>query len=176
MSNLISMNMNAVEGEIGSLMSRFNELPKHIAKKHLQSSMKKALKSANAVQVLKSMTPKQKSRVVFHNAGPAGEYGATKVKGGALRRAVILKSKFIGRNSDGVVVAAVGYKFGSESRKALWLEFGTSRGVKPQRMAERAMSVVRGPALASLTTFMAAALEKAANELESKKNPGYQGK
>jgi hypothetical protein len=92
-----------------------------------------------------------------------------------LRRSVITKSRYIGRNRDGVVIGALGYKAGPESRKAIWLEFGTKKGIEPRKMIEKTMQEYDGPVKAILLTEMANALEKAAKELEGQYNQGYQG-
>jgi hypothetical protein len=69
------------------------------------------------------------------------------------------------------VYGAVGYKAGFESRKALWLEFGTSRGIEPRKIMDRFRRQYGGPAAAKLAKEMRAALEKAASEMASGKNP-----
>ena len=91
---------------------------------------------------------------------------------GNLRRAVTTKSKYIGRNADGVVYGVVGYKAGYESRKAIWLEYGTRRGIRPQQMIHRFMQQYAGPSLAKLQVEMVSALEKAVKEVAGGKNPG----
>jgi hypothetical protein len=93
-------------------------------------------------------------------------------KSGDLRRAATTKSRFIGRNADGTVYGVLGYKYGAESRKALWLEFGTKRGIRPRGILEKVMREYGGPSANRLAAEMAAAFEKAARELASGKNPG----
>jgi hypothetical protein len=93
-------------------------------------------------------------------------------KSGDLRRAATTKARFIGRNADGVVYGVLGYKYGSESRKALWLEFGTKRGVRPRRIIDQVMREYGGPSANRLAAEMATAFEAAARELNSGKNPG----
>jgi hypothetical protein len=173
---MISLNWNGMEGQIGALMARYAELPRHIAKKHLQAAMKRTVK--DGVPVLKRLTPKGGTRTVRaalkRGAGGRFVQGSGKksrVRGGALRRAVTTKAKYIGRNADGAVYGVVGYRAGFESRKAIWLEFGTSRGVKPQQMIEKFKREYGGPAAGKLAAEMAAALEKAAAELASGMNP-----
>jgi hypothetical protein len=177
---VISLNWKSVEGEIGSLMQRFAELPRHIAKKHLQAAMKRALKIG--VPVLKKNTPKGGTKTVrsatTRNARgqfTAGSGKLKKVRGGALRRAVTTKSKYVGKNKDGFVVGTLGYKGGTESRKAIWLEFGTTRGLEARKMVERSMSQIGPQVSAKLAAEMALALEKSAAEVAAKKNLGYQG-
>jgi hypothetical protein len=89
-----------------------------------------------------------------------------------MRRAVTVHARYIGRNKDGVAVATLGYKYGTESKKAIFLEYGTSRGIEPRRMVEKAMKMIHGPLLAALGTAMVHALNKAAEEIKSGKNPG----
>lgn len=173
---MISLNWDSMDGEIGALMARFNELPRHIAKKHLQAVVKRVMK--DGVPILKSITPKGGTRVVKNKLkrGAGGRFVAgsgkkMKVRGGALRRSVTTKAKYIGRNRDGMVYGVVGYKAGTESRKAIWLEFGTSRGIKPQNFIEQFRAKYGGPAASRLADEMAKALEKAAAELASGMNP-----
>jgi hypothetical protein len=172
---MISLNWDGMQGEIGALMARYAALPRHIAKKHLQAAMKRALK--DGVPVLKRLTPKGGTRTVKAalKRGERGRFVAgsgkkSRQRGGALRRAVTTKAKYVGRNTDGVVFGVVGYKAGFESRKAIWLEFGTSRGVKPRRIIEQFRREYGGPAAAKLSAEMAKGLEKAAAELASGKN------
>lgn len=153
---------NNPEQEIQAIMDRFAALPRHIAKKHLQAAMKRTMK--DGVPVLRALTPPTGVR---RGRMRKGEKRTT----GALRRAVTTKAKYIGRNKDGLVYGIVGYKAGHESRKAIWLEFGTKR-IQPRRMIEQFRQQYGGPSLAKLTTEMAAALEKGAKELAAGKNPG----
>jgi len=153
---------NNPEQEIQALMDRFAALPRHIAKKHLQAAMKRTMKSG--VPVLRSITPPTGVR---RGRRRQGEKRTT----GSLRRAVTTKAKYIGRNKDGIVYGIVGYKGGTESRKAIWLEFGTNK-IQPRRIIEQFKQQYGGPSLATLTTEMAAALEKGAKELAAGKNPG----
>jgi len=121
----------------------------------MKSALKKALKFA--VPVLKANTPKGKAR-----RGADGK----KIKGssGSLRRAVTVRSKFIGRNRDGFVVGAIGYKHGEQSRKAIWVELGTSRGISPQAFMDRTYNQIRGQVSDELTRELAHALEMAARD------------
>lgn len=173
---MISLNWDGMQGEIGALMARFNELPRHIAKKHLIAALKRVMK--DGVPILKAVTPKGGTRTVRAalKRGAGGRFVAgsgkkSRVRGGAMRRAVAAKAKYIGRNRDGVVYGVVGYKAGMESRKAIWLEFGTSRGVKPRNLIEQFRARYGGPAASRLADEMSRALEKAANELASGMNP-----
>lgn len=173
---MISLNWDGMQGEIRALMARFGELPRHIAKKHLKAAMNRSMK--DGVPILKSLTPKggtrtQRNKLKRGSGGRfvAGSGKKMRVRGGALRRAVTTKSKYIGRNRDGVVYGVVGYKAGMESRKAIWLEFGTSRGISPRNIMEQFRARYGGPAASRLAAEMAAALEKAAAELASGMNP-----
>lgn len=177
---MISLNWKTVEGEIGALMQSYAELPRHIAKKHLQAAMRRALKEG--VPVLRKNTPKGGTKVVrsaktrnSRGQFTAGSGKLRKVRGGALRRAVTTRAKYIGRNKDGVVVGTLGYKAGTESKKAIWLEFGTSRGLEPRRMVQRSMAEIAPRTSKKLAGEMALALEKAAKEVAGGKNKGYQG-
>jgi hypothetical protein len=177
---MISLNWKGMEDDIGALMNAFSELPRHIAKKHLGAAMKKALK--DGVPILKRNTPKggtkiKKSATTRNTRGQftAGSGALKKVRGGALRRSVISKSKYIGRNRDGLVIGTLGYKGGTESRKAIWLEFGTTKGLEPRKMVERSMAEIGPKVSVKLAGEMAKALEKAANEVAGGKNKGYGG-
>jgi len=154
---MISLNWEGMQGEIGALMARFMR---------------------DGVPVLKSVTPKGGTRTVRAalKRGAGGRFvegsgKKSRVRGGALRRAATTRAKYIGRNKDGIVYGVVGYKAGFESRKAIWLEFGTSRGVKPRNLIEQFRARYGGPAASRLAEEMSRALEKAANELASGMNP-----
>jgi len=177
---MISMNFQSWNADVADLMASYAAMPKHIAKKHLLASMKSAIRSANGIQTLKALTPKAKTRTV--RAGikrdsrtgsfSKGSQGFQKQKGGAMRRAVTVNARYIGRNADGVAVAVLGYKYGQDSKKAIWLEYGTSRGIEPRRMAEKAMNQI-GPAVRShLCQALATAIDAANREIAKGKNPG----
>ena len=158
---MLRLEWQGMEGEIGALMARFNELPRHIAKKHLQAVVKRVGKEG--VPVLKTFTPVRGTRFV--------KAAGKKMRGGALRRAAMVKSRYKGRNKDGYVYGVLGYKYGTESRKAIWLENGTKR-IAPRRMVGNTMDKWKGPLVSKLIPEMAKALEKAAAELASGMNPG----
>lgn len=168
--------------EIGSLMSRFQELPNHIARKHMQAAVKRVMKYA--VPVLKKNTPKRKSFVRLGGGRGGREFTATRVKGGSLRRSVITKASYIRGKGGAPTVAygAVGYStapapaesYGpgiTQSRKAIWLEYGTDRAFA-RGMVQMTMRQIGAPAAAKMSSELAIALERAATELASKKNPG----
>jgi hypothetical protein len=174
---MIRLSWSGMEGGIGDMMARFNALPRHIAKKHLLAVIKRVGK--DGVKVLKKHTPKGGTTTVRAalKRGSGGRFvkgsgRKMKVRGGALRRAAMVKSKYQGRNKDGYAYGVLGYKFGPESKKALWLEYGTSRGIEPRRMVEKTMREWGGPATKTLVAEMKKALEKAVREMRSGKNPG----
>lgn len=154
--------------EIEALVGRYAALPRHIAKKHLQAAMKRTLK--DGIPVLKSVTP---PLGVTRGRRRKGAFSAANRTTGQLRRSVTTKSKYIGKNAGGVVYGVVGYKAGLNSRKAIWLEYGTSRSLRPQQMIEQFKRIYAGPSLVRLQAEMAAAIEKAANEVSGGKNRGY---
>lgn len=168
---MIFLDTAVMRGDLGAIIARFDKLPKHIAKKHLLASMKKAIKVSNGVQVLKSLTPRGKPSYAKAGAkrDDRGRYVAGSGKwrrtNGALRKAVQVRAKYLGTNKAGRAVAALGYKYGTESRKAIWLEFGTRKGIDPRRMAERATKKIAGGVKAQLLQAMLDALEKAPKEL-----------
>jgi hypothetical protein len=158
---------NNVTEELQALMGRYAALPRHIAKKHLQAAMKRTVK--DGVPILRSITPPLGVR---RGRRRKGAFVPQNKSTGELRRAVTTKSKYIGRNADGVVYGVVGYKAGFNSRKAIWLEYGTRRGIRPQEMINRFMQQYGGPSLATLKSEMLIALDKAAKEVAGGKNPG----
>lgn len=172
---MIQIKWDGMAGEIQSMMNRFQSLPRHIAKKHLVAAMRRALKEGEPI--LKRNTPVGRKLVrqgIKRSDSGTFTRGSQKIKSvrvGNLRRAVTTRAKYIGRNSDGSVVGTLGYKFGFESRKAIWLEFGTSRGLDPRAMVQKTMSAYAGPAVSKLVAEMATALDKAVRELEGGKNP-----
>lgn len=161
---MISLNWDQVEGQIGALVQRYAGLPRYIAKKHLVASMRRALKPG--VPILRSNTPPLGTR------RGRRKKGEKKRSTGALRKAATVRVKYKGKNADGIVFGALGYKAGTESRKAIWQEFGTSKGIIPRTMVERTMKQF-GPRVAQrLSVELKEGLERAAKELASGKNPG----
>lgn len=158
-----------LDQHIGDLMNAYRALPRHIAKKHLKAAMRRVLKPA--VRILRKNTP------------PLGTRRGRRKKGerrrssGALRRAVTVRTGQSGNNQafDAFVFGVLGYKASFESRKAIWLQFGTSGGVKAYRMIENTLAEFGPVAASMLAEEMAAGLEKAAAELASGRNPGYGG-
>lgn len=165
---MISLNWEGMSGEIGALMARYNALPRHIAKKHLGAAMKRALRVG--LPVLKSNTPKGKYSGTTTTI-KRGKFVTKKKTGGALRRAATVQAKYYGKNNGGYMAGRLGYKFGWESRKAIWLEDGT-KFIEPRRMVKKTHDSVKGPVAGMLTREMAKALEAAARELASGMNPG----
>ena len=176
---MISLNWLTVQGQIGGLVQRFNELPRHIAKKHMRAAIRRSIK--DGVPVLRKLTPKGRPRntraAVKRDAGGRFVQGSGKkmrIRGGALRRSVTTKAKYIGRNRDGIVYGVVGYRAGMESRKALWLEFGTSK-IKPRDILEKFRRAYGRPAAKTLARELKKAFEAAGRELASgmNANPNY---
>lgn len=163
---MISMDWNRMSKDCAALWARYDELPRHIAKKHLLSSMKAAIKASNGVSILRKNTPPLGTR------RGRRKKGQKPVSTGELRRSVTTKSKWIGRNRDGVAVAGLGYRYGWNSRKAIWKEFGTKwqDGV---RMMEKTFNSIKPIVASKLAGEMKKGLENAAKELASGKNPGY---
>lgn len=161
---MISVNWNTLDREIGALVGRFDKLPRHIGKKHLVASMRRAVKEAGGVQKLRAATPPANTR---RGRRKNGEKRST----GALRRSVTTKARYIGNNGGGVAVAGLGYKYGNESRKAIWHEFGTTR-MKGVAMMQKVFESIRGQVASKLAEQLRIGLERAANELSSDMNPG----
>ena len=147
------------------LVGRFRSLPRHIAAKHLGAAMRRVLK--RGVPILRANTP------------PIGTRRGRRRKGekprssGDLRRAVTIRTGQSGRNNDFdmFVWGVLGYRAGFQSRKAIWLQYGTATGINPVRMIERTMTQMGPIAAADLAREMAAAFEKASNEVAGNKNP-----
>jgi hypothetical protein len=176
-SNLFSVRVDDLDVGVDALMDRFYALPRYVAKKHLQAAMKRALK--DGVPILRAKTPKRSGKVLVKSAverDGRGRFqkGSGKLRNAAgdMRRSVIAKSKYVGKSSGGYVVGALGYKVPWNSRKAIWLTFGTKSGIDPRTFVEEAMKEMEPKVAGLLAAEMANALEKAAAELASGKNPG----
>ncbi len=145
--------------QIRGLMARYRELPIYLAKRYLKSSLAKSIK--HGVPILRRNTP------------PIGTRRGRRKKGekakstGALRRSVTTRSGQTGKNTDFnmFVWAVLGYRKGEQSRKAIWLEYGTSGGVRPVAMMEKTMREMGPVAARTLADHMAKSLESAAKEL-----------
>jgi hypothetical protein len=169
--------MNRIDAEIMDIMGRYASLPMHIAKKHLVAAMRRSLK--DGIPILKAKTPVDTSKR-FQGRDKRGHFKKSTGRKagqarGALRRAVIAKAKFIGRNADGCVVGTLGYRAPLDSRKAIWLVYGTRRGIEPRTFVQEAMDQIRPQALSKLKAEMVAAFDAAVREKSSGQNPGWNG-
>lgn len=151
---------------IQGLIAKYAALPRHIAKKHLMAAMRRVMKPG--IPILRRNTPPLNTRRGRRKAGEK------KRSTGALRRAVTVRTGQTGKNGDfnSFVWGVLGYKASFESRKAIWLQFGTSGGVKAYQMMEKTLQEFGPVAAEKLAAEMAIAFEKAAAELASGKNPG----
>jgi len=165
---MISLNFGSLSSQIGALAASYQELPRHIGKKHMMAGMRRAIKAANGVARLRAATPPIGTRRGRRRKGEK------RISTGALRRSVTTRARWIGNNKTGAAVAGLGYKFGMESRKAIWHEFGTTR-MAARRMMEQTFNEIRGPVASRLVEELRVGLERAAAELASGKNPGYKG-
>lgn len=165
---MISMDWAKMSREVASLAKSYENLPKHIAKKHLLAAMKRAVKDANGVSILRKNTPPLSTR------RGRRKKGEKPVSTGELRRSVTTKARWIGNNKTGVAVAGLGYRYGWNSRKAIWKEYGTKwqDGVK---MVERTFNQIRGVVASKLVARMKEALEAGVREAASPHNKGYGG-
>lgn len=163
---MIGLKWIGMDGQIGALMAAFEDLPRHIAKKHLRAVMKRALKPG--IPVLKRYTPPE-------GAAKRGRRSKGKRSTGALKRAVITKSAYKGRNKDGYVIGVLGYKGGRESLKAIWMEDGT-KFIAPRRMVELAMKEIAPRTADFLCIEMKNALEAAARDKAPGVDQGYRRK
>lgn len=169
----LSFNTNAyptrleADEAIQALMNRYRSLPKHIARKHMGAAMRRLLK--RGIPILRRHTPPLGTRRGRRRAGQK----ATST--GNLRRAVTVRTGQSGTNSgfDSFVWGCLGYKAGPESRKAIWLQYGTRGGIQPVLMIEKTMQEFGPVAAADLAREMAAAFEKAVKEVAGERNQGY---
>lgn len=154
---------------ISAMMKRYRTLPRHIAKKHLKAALRAVTK--RGVPILRKNTPPLDTK------RGRRKKGEKRRSTGALRRSVTVKTGQTGKNSDfdQFVWAVLGYKAGIESRKAIWLEFGTSNGSRAFRMMEKTVKEMGPIAASQLAREMAERFEKAVNEVAGKKNLGYGG-
>lgn len=167
---------------IRSVMRAYKKLPGHIARKYMKASMRRVLK--DAVPILRRNTPKGKAyntrSAVKRDSRGRFQQGSGKkmrVRGGALRRAATVRTGMTGKAGafDSFVWGVLGYKAGIESRKAIWLNYGTSRGIKPYQMIEKTMSEFGPVAASRLAKEMRRALASAVKD----KAPGaefYRGR
>lgn len=166
-----SFEPNAYDADavISGLMEQYRDLPRHLAKKHLKAAMRRVLKPG--VPILRRNTPPLGTRRGRLKAGEK------KRSTGALRRAVTTRAGQSGRNGDfnAFVFGVLGYKASFESRKAIWLQYGTAGGVRAYQMMEKTLAEMGPVAANKLAQEMAVGLEKAAAELASGKNPGRGG-
>jgi hypothetical protein len=161
---MIHLNWEKLLGEFAGLADNYRQLPPYLAKKYLVAALREAIKQSKGPQLLRKNTPPLNTR---RGRKAKGEKRST----GAMRRAVTIKAKWIGRNRDGFAVAGLGYKYGQDSLKAIWHEFGTSQ-MAGRKMMERTFDEIRGPVASKLSRILADKLENAAAELASKNNPG----
>lgn len=145
--------------QVRGLMARYRALPIYLAKKYLKASLAKSIK--HGVPILRRNTPPLNTRRGRRKKGEKAK------STGALRRSVTTRSGQTGKNSDfGMFVWAVlGYRKGWESRKAIWLEYGTSGGARAFQMMEKTMREMGPVAARTLADNMAKSLESAAKEL-----------
>lgn len=150
---------------IGALVAAYRSLPRNIAKKHLMASIRKVLR--RGVPILRRHTPPLSTR--------RGRYkqGEKPKSTGALRRSVTVRAGQTGKNGDrdAFVWGCLGYKYGFESRKAIWLSEGTIR-IAPFRMVDNAMKELGPISAKQLANEMSIALDKATREAASGKNSG----
>lgn len=144
---------------IRKLVAAFKKLPGHIARKHMKAAMGRVLRPA--IPLLRANTP------------PLGVRRGRRKKGekarstGALRKAVAVRTGHTGRVGafNSFVYAVLGYRASFESRKAIWLQYGTSGGVRSYDMIGRTMSQFGPVAAGKLAQELKVSLEKAAKDL-----------
>jgi hypothetical protein len=151
---------------IGALVSALKEMPRHIARKHAKAAMRRTLK--HGIPILRRNTPPLGTRRGRRKSGQRAK------STGDLRRRVTTKAGQTGNNGDfgAFVWGVLGYRIKGQDRKPIWLNFGTSHGVRAYDMIGKTMAEMGPVAAEKLAAELAIAVEKAANELASKKNPG----
>ena len=166
---MIYLNSDSLNAQLGALVKVFDRFPKSIAKKHIGAAMKRALKFA--IPILKANTPKGgstgKQAAMKRDARGhfiKGSGAIRKTRGGALRKAATAQSRFIGKNRSGFTIGTLGYKYGAESRKAIWQEFGTKKGIEPKLFMQKTYDQVKDQIAGQLARELALALEAAARE------------
>lgn len=165
---MINVNWGELLGDFASLAGAYEKLPAHIAKKHLLACMKRAVTGSGGVKTLRQNTPPLGTR---RGRRKKGEKAAST---GALRKAVMAKAVWGGTNKAGWAAAGLGYRYGEQSRKAIWHEFGTPR-IKAKNMAQRTFDSIKDRVASELSKQLANALEKAQGEVAGGKNKGYGG-
>lgn len=179
-TNILSVNMTYVNSSFADIAARYKALPRHVAYKHMAAAMKRAVRKAQGVQVLKQVCRERlnlKGTVVTKDPPKRDKAGQFKKgwnrrrRGGDFLKAIaVTSSKPKGGKNPRPLVVKVGWKYGEQSKKALWLEFGTKH-VEPRRMAEETFNRIRGTAMANMRSELLAALEKAARDLGQAKDP-----
>lgn len=151
----IEIDTKQLDGEIAAMIERYASLPKAVAKTHAAAAMKRAAK--DGIPILRRNTPPI-------SGGRRGRRRkGEKRSSGLLRRAVTSKGKFI-PGARPRAYAVLGYRAGFESRKAIWHEFGTSRGLAARAMVQKTMAEYGGPAAARVAQELAVGLERAAKD------------
>lgn len=169
------LSFQTTKRDIDALVANYSHLPRHIAKKHLKAALGRAVRPH--VKTLRSETPKGKRKMVrtAFKRNERGQHvkGSGKLKNtaGMLRRAATVRTGWKGTNRDGYAFGVLGYKYGSESKKAIWLEFGTTK-IEPRRIVQKVHDRVKGIVMKTLKRELVVAFEAAGRELASGKNPG----
>ena len=185
-TNILAVNMTYVDADFSDIAYRFKQLPRHVAYKHMAAAMKRALRKSRAVPTLKEVCRERlnlRGTVVTKDPPKRNKEGKFKKgwnrrrRGGDFLKAIdVYSSKPKFGKDPRPLVAKVGWKYGPESHKALWLEFGTKGGIAPRRMAEETFIRIRGGAMAGMKAEMLYALSKAAKDLGQAKNPRKRNK
>jgi HK97 gp10 family phage protein len=151
---MIAITANDLDRQIGRLVGAFQQLPRNLANKHLKAAVGRAVRPH--IKDLRKNTPPE-------GGGRRGrrKKGEKPRSSGALRRAVAVRTKA----RKATASAVLGYRASFESRKAIWLEFGTSRGISPREMVKKTFDQVKGQVQKRLPDELRKALEKAAKDV-----------
>lgn len=161
MSNVFfKANWGQMERETKHLIDAFRKLPPSIAKKHMQASMRRAVKPF--VPALRSATPKDT---------------------GNLRRSVKVVVKYYKKADHGSVAGMIGFGRGSKTKTSMGnhssvVEQGTGLRVRKngascgkmpaKKMVARTLATLGPGILKNIVTELGVGLERAARELSRK--------
>jgi HK97 gp10 family phage protein len=150
---MITIALSDVDREIRDLVKAFQQLPKNLARKHLKAAVGRAARPH--IKDLRKNTPP------IETTRGRRKKGEKPRSSGALRRAVAVRTKAKGLSAS----AVLGYRASFESRKAIWLEYGTNRGISPREMVKNTFDQVKGQVKERLPEELRKALEKAAKDV-----------
>lgn len=160
---MIFANKSQIDKDISRLVGSLRAFPGHIARKHLTAAAGRAIRPFRGIMV--KATPPGGAR-----KGRPGKNVPRKSTGNLRRSVAVIVAKSKKNRNGGFAV--MGYRGGPESRKAIWLEYGTKKGIAPRNILRTVMAELGPKAKERLPQELAKSIEKAAAELAGGKNPG----